>query len=607
MADGMEFECPVCGPGVLLGPASGPFQALPCRRCGGALFAPRQAARLQQLAGPPTAVARPRPPLPCPSCGEAVSRMDLGGVPFAPCAGCGAAWVDDARRFMPADGVAARPLPAARPRPARGRVPVVVGTLAAAALLGSLAWLAGPTAIAALHAPKQPEGTPSAPALPPPAEPPAAGAATAPVPATSGSAAPAPAAPAAPGSAAPTPAAPEVAPLLLAPPVAVGPVEVYPSVPGQPRVILAPRDVQTATVVICFATGSADDALPGLTRVAQQALLAANARLDVRRLGMDLHAAGAAFHIATEQRDAWFMLTADRRDFAELAQRLLDAVLAPRFLPGRMAEATARGVLDAPGGMDALHLLTVVDMAADARFLNPDVAKPDEVEAIVAEDVEPVLSSRLSPANATVAFAGGFDRREVSLWMGRYRGGRAESKGRAQLVAPFSTRRSAPHEVHVLAFPLQIDDPGQAAAARVTVALLHDALWRTFRTRAVAYSFDVELIHRTWIDALMLSLAGNDPSSDLGAALREAVDRVREGKLDDRDFERARGAARGDLVAVDRDAPALALALARGGPSWQGPAVAEALDGLRRASLLENLQSWMVPERAIRLYLGPQP
>ena len=370
--------------------------------------------------------------------------------------------------------------------------------------------------------------------------------------------------------------------------------------------MLAPRPGATATVVIHFASGAVDDALPGATRVAQQALLAANARLDLRGYAADVHAAGATLDVRTGQRDAWFALTTDRRDFPRLARPLLEAVLAPRFLPARMPDVIARAALDVPARPDALQFLTQLDLA-DARYMNPDVGTPEEVEAIAAQHVVRALAERLSAANATVVFAGAFDRDAVLVWTRALQGGRSSPGGRAELPVPFSTRRGAAQELHILAFPLTLRDAADSAAARVAAALLHDELWTSFRRRGVAYSFEVDAIHRRWIDVLVLMLAANDPSVDMGGALGEAVNRLRTGTFGDRELERARAAVQRELSLVDSDPSALALELARGGPVWHGSGVVHALAQLDRLALAAQLRSWLDPSRAITIYLGPRP
>jgi predicted Zn-dependent peptidase/Zn-finger nucleic acid-binding protein len=591
MALEMGFDCPECGADAPLASAHGPFLARACDRCGGALLGPQEAKRLVGKAGSvPTVPARLLDPLACPSCGDALARLELRGTQFAPCAACGAAWVGSglvldalgARRSAGPERLASR---------RRGRWPAVLAVaVAITAAAAGFAWFG-------LGRPGLPGAAPAVPSAGQTAATPAA--TLSPV-----ALIPAPSLPLpAPAQVAPKAEPP---PLLLAPAASPESIEEMAGARGQPRILLAPRSGQTAAVLVRFACGAVDDATPGLTRMSQHALLAANQRLDLARYTIDLHAAAATLQMTTGLREAAFLLTADRRDFPLLARRLLDALLDPRFVADRMPAATARASLDAAAAPEMLEILAPIAVQ-DGRYLNAPVARRSEIEAITAEQVADHLEGLLSPANATVVLTGAFNRDEALLWLRRDREGRAVPSARARMVVPFSTRRPSPREVHVLAFPLSVAGPRDAACARVAQHLLSDALWRMFRETGVGYSHEVSASRTHWMDVLILTLAAHDTSSDLGAVLRDTVAKVRYGRFEVREFDRARSAVRGDLLATDADPRQLARELGSGGANWHGAALAAELERLDRAAFVDVVRPWLDASNSVYVYLGRDP
>jgi len=594
----LEFHCPECGEDAPLGAAAGPLRARACARCGGALLGPADADAFRSRAGTPVSPpARPLPPLRCPSCAGALSRGQVGETPFAPCGACGAAWVTggpmlgwiEERMGQPRATQAGPP----GRRAVRSRRGLVTG-LAGAAALAAVALVA----TFALR-PRAPD-RPAVPAVTPPA--PAAPAAAAP------SAAPAaeavPAAPAPPAEAGVIPA-PDATSVPFAP--AQPEVEEVATAAGQPRLVLARRAGRQAALVVSFAAGSLDDGnLVGLTRVAQHALLAANARLDLGRLAIDLHAAGATLDLRTTQRDASFVLVADRRDFGALSARLVEALLAPRLAPERMPAAVARARLDGAEEPDLLQLVAML-AAEDTRYINPVVGRRTDIEAVTAEDVAEHLAGPLSPAAATVVAAGSFDRDELVRLVRRFKGGRTPAASRPQLAMPFAARRKSARELNLVAHPLTIASPRDAAAARLTARLLDDVLWKRFRGVGVGYSHSAGAYRTRWMDMLVVAVPARDASSDLGAALRAAVHDVRDGTFSDADLLRARRAVRGELRAVDGDPAALAETLATAGPIWHGKRIAAEVETLPREALTTALRGWLDDATSISLYVGPNP
>jgi hypothetical protein len=380
---------------------------------------------------------------------------------------------------------------------------------------------------------------------------------------------------------------------------------------GEPTIILAKRPGQTATLRIGFSVGAVEDGTRyGITHLAQLLLVDANRRIDRERLVLGVHASAGSFAVETGLRDCSFTLTADRRDFPELARMLAVAVLQPQVEAGMFRRAVERALLDlAAGRNDDRRLSMLASFAVDdTRYTNAPHGDAGSVESF--EFAEAVAHQRayLVPANATVVVTGSFDRDAVLRMLRSFRGGTGHPTSRAKMALPIKVRRPAPRETHVVAYDLRVATPRDAAAARLATALLQDELWRRFRMAGVGYGFGVTPIVARWLEALLVVVPAHDPSSlDLGPFLDEAIARVRDGGYDDRQLASARAAAETDLAAEDRSPEALALALARGGATWHGAPVAGELAALDRAALSRILGGWMAAERKISIYLGPRP
>jgi predicted Zn-dependent peptidase len=590
-----DLECPECRAREPLLPPRGPLRARCCGGCGGALLGPADAdVLLARAGGRVTPALRSRGAIRCPSCAGPLARGVVAGTPYSPCSRCGAAWIGAGPALGAVEAALGGPRSRSGARAPRRRRAAMAAGLAALAALAASAGAAAFLSVKARPAPPPP------PAAPPPelaAAPPAA---------------PAPAAEPAAAAAAPEAAATAAAPATASPSVptfapAAAEVEELRLGPDQPRLLLARRAGARAALVVSFAAGSVDDgSVVGLTRVAQHALLAANARLDLERLALDVHATGAALQLLTGPRDASFLLAADRRDFGPLAARLLEGLLEPRFVPARLGRATARALLDAPGEPDLLQVVTML-AAEDTRYGNPAVGQRNEIEAIDADQVARHLAGPLSPAAATIVVAGSFDRDELIRQVRRFRGGRSAAPATPRLAVPFSARRPAARELNLLAYPLSIQGARQAAAARIAARLLDGVLWRRFRGAGVGYSFAAQAYRTRWLDLLAIALPAHDSSSDLGAALREVVREVRRGEFGDADLERARAAVRGELRRVDADPVALARELGASGALWHSAAVAREVEALRREDVVNAVAPWLDDVRSVSLYLGPRP
>jgi predicted Zn-dependent peptidase len=402
-------------------------------------------------------------------------------------------------------------------------------------------------------------------------------------------------------------AAVSAAPVRAGPtPPALEPVEEVPTGRGRPRILLAPRAGEVAVLRVTFDVGSMDDgSSPGLTRLAQYALLEANRQVSPDELGREVWASGGRLEILTGQRTCAFVLVASRRDFGRLARRLLPALFAPRLDPDLLPAAVARAVLDVGEDHDLLTLLTGLGAEGRGWRTHPPHGRRAILESIELDEVSAHLARSFTPARAEVVVTGAFARSEVLPLLGRYRGGAPVALERLALDWG-QERRPGAREYHLLAFPLRLPGAREAAAARVLAALIEDSLWRGLRGAGLAYSFDARVVHTRWLDALaVLVPAHASDGTDLGATIRGGIERIRAGRFADAELEQARDEVLADLAATDASPERLAEALAEGGTSWQGPTVAEAVAALRRAELLTPAQEWLY--RSFHLYVGPQP
>jgi hypothetical protein len=390
--------------------------------------------------------------------------------------------------------------------------------------------------------------------------------------------------------------------VLGATPAAAAPfrVEELPAGGARPRVLLAPREGTTATLAIRFAVGSADDGdgLSGLTRVAQHALLAANAALDAEAFTIALHAAGARLSVSTGLRECAFVLTAPSRDFPALAGRLASAVLAPRLDRRRFRGAVERALHDVrePGRGGDLVTFVTATIVDDLRYQNEPFGDRGQIEQIEPEDVAEALAGPLSPANATVVVAGAFDRSAVVPALARFRGGERSPPAAAAAPSPLTTRNPTGQELLVVAVPVTGRGPRESAAVRTLATLVEDLLWRDLRGAGTAYALAVAPVRTPPLDVLLVVVPAPASAEDARRSVAQVLDAVRVGRFDGAALARARATALARLRRDDARPEALAAALLSGGTAWHGPAVEVALAELARGPFLELVGPWLVPE-----------
>lgn len=388
-------------------------------------------------------------------------------------------------------------------------------------------------------------------------------------------------------------------------------VETFPAAPGQPRIVVARRPGALASVRIVFPTGAVDDGeRRGLTRLAQHALVAANRQLDHAAFLLDAYVADADLTVETGVRECAFTLTADRREFPRLAKQLLTAVLSPRLDRARFARALSLAHIDGrqPGRGAGLASLVASLTMEDGRYLNEPFGERSSLEGLTFEDAAEHVERALSPAQATVIVTGRFDRDDLLRFVRGFKGGRASSPARPATILPLRVRKRAASEIYVLGYPLALASPRAAAAARLAMALVDAEIWKRLRDAGVGYSYAVESLRTSWLDALVVIVPAHDVAApDLSDHLLATIDRVRKGGFDDALLERSRAAAIAALEAEDADAAALASALARDAGTWHGPRVAEQLRAMTRAELVAELPRTLPADRSLVAYFGPSP
>lgn len=386
-------------------------------------------------------------------------------------------------------------------------------------------------------------------------------------------------------------------------------VEVFKPSPAHPRIVLARRPGATATMVITFRAGSVEDEnVPGLARVAQQAILGANARGSYEDLLTRLFAAGSQLDVDTGLRDATFTLTAERREFPRLAEQLAVMALAPRIDARLFPAAVERALHDErePGrGATILAQLVSVSVT-DSYYQNPPYGD-SSLDGISQDMVEEHLAGPMSPGNAEVIVTGNFDRDRMLRFLRRFSGGAAQPRGRPRFDLPFNGQFAAGVETHILAYPAELKTPVQAGAARIAAAMLEDLLLRRFRGAGVGYSVLSQHFHADWLDLLLLVLPAHDPSeTDLAPLFRAAVEEVSSGAVPPATFEQNRDHVWNRLRRIDRDSRLLAGELRGGAPSWYGPAVAEAVRTMSKETFASTVAPWLAPESSIYVLFSPK-
>jgi predicted Zn-dependent peptidase len=379
-----------------------------------------------------------------------------------------------------------------------------------------------------------------------------------------------------------------------------------PDEPGRPRVILAPRDSPQATLSVTFDVGSYDEeGIPGLTRLAQHAMLEANPRVPYEKLVTALYRANATLQLDTGQRECGFRLTAPRDEFERLADQLTSLVLAPRIDGGRLAAAAERTRLDQrePDRPGSVLVLLTSTIASDPRYANDTYGDPDQIDMISVEQVRAHVARWMVPGNATVVFAGGFSPATATRMLRRFRGGARHAPEPLALDLPIDSSIGAASETHFIAYPFLLARPRDPAALRVLAALLQTRLERQARAAGVGYSPVVFPWHSRWANLLVVRFSVSAGGEAVAASLlKDEIAAIREGRVSDEELEQHRRFVLEQLRVVDRTPADLAAILSAGdGTGWYGPGLAGALAGLTRADFFASASRWLADSSRVHI------
>jgi predicted Zn-dependent peptidase len=379
--------------------------------------------------------------------------------------------------------------------------------------------------------------------------------------------------------------------------------------PRHPLLLLAPRPVERATLLVRFHAGAVDDGeQSGLTRYAQRSLLYASRRVPAATLARTLFAADAEVHITTALRHCDFELTAARGDFERLATMLLPMLLAPELDPARLAGAKEQTRHDQRElrGRDLADLVARVAVE-EPGYLNRPHGTEGGLAGIEPAQLRAHLAGPLSPANATVVITGGFDPARLRPVVAGLAGGAAPPERTVDMVTPYSIQVPASSEIYLVAYRSRLGRAKSAAVGRLAGTLLEERIHRALREKGLGYSELAAPIQTGWLDLFMVLLPAHDPSDQpLGQYVDQLVGELRAGRFDDAELARERGFLLEQLAQTDRTPPALAHELADGrGGEWYGPAMVAQLRSLDRASLTAALPALLAEEASVRILYSP--
>jgi hypothetical protein len=377
-----------------------------------------------------------------------------------------------------------------------------------------------------------------------------------------------------------------------------------------PLVVLAPRQIDQATLLVRFYSGAfSDGETPGLTRFAQRVLVDANRRTTSLTLARALFASAARLKITTGLRSCQFELTAGRGDFERLAALVFPMLLAPDLEARALPEARERARHDQREsyGGDFAGLVARVAIE-EPGYRNPVHGTEAGLERIETAQVRDYLAGPLSPANATVVVTGGFDPGRIRALLAGLAGGVAPPDRSVDLITPFSLQVPASSEIYLVGFKIALAKTDDSAVARLVGTLLQEKIHRALRRRGLGYSELAVPLHAGWLDLFLVMLPAHDPSDQpLGGYVEDRIGELLHGAFTDEDLARNRAALLAELEATDRNSTALARELADGrGGGWYGPALASRLRTLDRDALMQALPSLLDPAGAVRILYSPQ-
>ena len=401
-------------------------------------------------------------------------------------------------------------------------------------------------------------------------------------------------------------------PIQKSEPPAIGRYQLVRARNARPAVVVAPRRGKRAALRVQFAVGALDDGIsPGLTRLAQHVLLAANRRGRYEGLLERLHAADASLTLDTGQSRCAFVLEAPTNRFLPLAKALLAQLMDPDIGRRGLNQARQRLFHESPS-FDATMLATMFSQAtlADYGFSAQPLGEKDSLRTLSMGEVRAHIRKYFRPANATVVAAGRFGVRELKKAVLRYSGGRRRgAPSRPPLEAGLFQLR-ARIEVHLVGLPVPLGTPQQAAVMRMAASILRERVQEDFRAMGVVYSTSVVSLRRPWLDFVLIILPTHDSSTTgIEADINQRIrDLSNDNVVDEKAFERYRTVLLHHLDRLDRS-PALLvdeLAMAETRTPWFGTEVTKAVRELDPVTFRNEVAKWARPDRATYVLLAPR-
>jgi predicted Zn-dependent peptidase len=384
------------------------------------------------------------------------------------------------------------------------------------------------------------------------------------------------------------------------------------------HLIMAPRDSAEAVLRIQFPVGSFDDAFEhGLTRLSQRALVEASAVTRHADWARDLFAAAATLDLETGVRGSAFVLRAPKKHFHALANKLIKMVFAPRLDSKAFARAKTRTLTDQmrPGsGADLNYFLarSVVLLGGGKpgeEYTNPPHGEKDNLLALKQKRVEQHLARHFTPGNATLIVTGAFSEQKIKKALKKKTGGSRNDVARPAVEKYLPVEQTHFHlrQMHLRAFPVELDTPEKVAAARLLEKLLQWRIMWKFRTQGWLYSPMVYADARPWMDFLVVLLpVYSKDNLNADGHLDTELAGIADGQLDDGDFEKAKGALLAHLQRIDESPLELARALGRapGRVPWHAESTLKAVANMDAVTFKKIALPWMKKERLIKLRFG---
>ncbi|MBI2375804.1 MAG: insulinase family protein [Deltaproteobacteria bacterium] len=367
----------------------------------------------------------------------------------------------------------------------------------------------------------------------------------------------------------------------------LGPVTRVASEGGSPELVLAPRPSPLTTLRVQFRTGSYDDGpLPGLSKLSILTLLYGNQVLPYASFARDLYESAAALSIDSDPRSTAVILTTSARDFERLGRTLLSLMLAPRLSESRFESArlrTLRHSLESEA--DEITTAFAQSVLSDPGFEGEFDGDQDTLREIEFSAVQRQVSAHFTPANATVIVAGQLEAAKVTAWVRAFRGGIRRPNQRSPKDLPGTYFRESMLEIHLFAFAVDLSTAEKAAAAHLAAAILDEAVFNRLRRLGMAYSTKTAVVHREWLDFLMIAAPINPARSmNILDLVQAEVDRVRKGEVPAETLERNKTHLLSERMRIDSDPRLLSRHLAwSDGAFWEGQVSNVNADALVRA------------------------